>query len=111
MHYPPLFFNPPPQLRTYLVANIKTEKKCQLLLRAAAAAPLAKKKRSTQCQLPLKVLLFASLLTFDQFFFLSLCLVGGVLYVEELGLKRKAVCYGEAEGEYGEGVGEACFER
>ena len=70
-----------------------------------------KKKRSTRCQLPLKVLLFASLLTFDQFFFLSLCLVGGVLYVEELGLKRKAVCYGEAEGEYGEGVGEACFER
>ena len=50
MHYPPLFFNPPPQLRTYLVANIETEKKChicQLLLRAGAAAPLAKKKVDT----------------------------------------------------------------
>ena len=29
----------------------------------------------------------------------------GMLYVEELGLKRKAVCYGEPVGEYGEGVG------
>ena len=30
---------------------------------------------------------------------------GGMLYVEELGLKCKAVCYGEPVGEYGEGVG------
>ena len=44
---------------------------------------------------------------------ITVCFIGGgLLCVDELGLKRKAVCYGEAVGEYGEGVGEAaCVER